>query len=272
MSLSDRGYVAEQYRSSDHFDARVRIYELFETRAERWPVWLFSRLGLASGERLLELGCGTGVLWRENAARIPAGASLTLADLSNGMLDTARARLAGLSPQPHFARADAQSLPFPDGRVDLVMANHMLYHVPDRGRALAELARVLAPGGRLVVATNAWTHLLELRELVHRLGIGALLPPRRDASEFDLETAADEVSQVLPIERVERRDSALEVTDVEVLVAYVRSVERAPTPEAALARLRAHVARQIELAGSFHVGIAAGYVAARARISRHRKS
>jgi len=43
-------------------------------------------------------------------------------------------------------------------------------------------------------------------------------------------------------------------------------------PEAALARLRAHVARQIELAGSFHVGIAAGYVAARARISRHRKS
>ena len=147
MSLSDRGYVAEQYRSSDHFDARVRIYELFETRAERWPVWLFSRLGLASGERLLELGCGTGVLWRENAARIPAGASLTLADLSNGMLDTARARLAGLSPQPHFARADAQSLPFPDGRFDLVMANHMLYHVPDRGRALAELARVLAPGG-----------------------------------------------------------------------------------------------------------------------------
>ncbi|HXZ86895.1 MAG TPA: hypothetical protein VEI82_15540 [Myxococcota bacterium] len=121
---------------------------------------------------------------------------------------------------------------------------------------------MLAPGGRLAAATNAWTHLIELRELAQRLGIErALQPPRREASAFDLEAAAEEISAALEVERVERRDSALEIGDVETLVAYVRSLEAPPEP--ALARLRAHVARQIELAGAFHVSIAAGFVAAR---------
>ncbi|HXX47640.1 MAG TPA: methyltransferase domain-containing protein [Myxococcota bacterium] len=264
MSLSDPRYVADQYRSSVHFDARARIYELFDAGAERWPAWLFSRLGLDVAARVLEVGCGTGALWRENAARIPARTSLTLTDLSRGMLGAARASLAQLAPPPRFGLADAQSLPFADASFDFALANHMLYHVADRGRALGELARVLAPGGRLVVATNAWTHLIELRELVHQVGIeAALLAPRREASEFDLEAAAEEVAAVLGVERVERRDSALEITDVDALVAYVRSVERVASPEAALARLRAAVARRIELAGAFHVGIAAGFVAAR---------
>lgn len=262
MSLSDPRFVAEQYRSSDHFDARVRIYELFDVREERWPAWLFARLGLRAGERVLEVGCGTGMLWRQNAARIPAGAALTLTDSSRGMLGAARVALASLAPAPRFALADAQRLPFPDRSFDLVLANHMLYHVPDRHRALAELARVLAAGGRLVAATNAWTHLIELRELVHRAGLPRALPPRRDAADFDLEAAAEEIATLLPVERVERRDSALEVTDVDVLVAYVRSTE-IDAPAAALARLRAAAASQIELAGAFHVGIAAGFVAAR---------
>ncbi|HXZ86896.1 MAG TPA: methyltransferase domain-containing protein [Myxococcota bacterium] len=130
MSLDDPRFVAEQYRSSANFDARARIYELFDVREERWPAWLFSRLGLRSGERVLEVGCGTGILWSANAARIPAGVSLTLTDLSPGMLASARARLDRLAPAPRFARADVQALPFPEASFDLVVANHMLYHVP----------------------------------------------------------------------------------------------------------------------------------------------
>ena len=265
MKLADPAHVAEQYRDSARFDARVRIYELYDTSSEPWLRWLFDRLALIPGERLLEIGCGTGNLWRENAARVPERVALVLSDLSPGMLREARTRLAGLPLRVELLEADAQGLPFPEASFDVVVANHMLYHVPDRARALAEVRRVLRRGGRLVAGTNHWAHLIELRELLTRFGVaGSLLPPRRDSDGFDLETAAEEISSVLDVLRVERRQSALEIRAVEPLIAYVRSMAddaRAESP--ALDALRAHVERQIALAGSFHVGISAGVVKAR---------
>jgi len=265
VKLADPAYVAYQYRDSARFDARVKIYALYDTSPEPWLRWLFERLGLREGERVLEVGCGTANVWRENATRVPAGASLLLTDLSPGMLAEARARLAGLPLSPELREADAQALPFDDESFDLVVANHMFYHVPDRARALGELRRVLCRGGRLVVGTNHWTHLLELRELLARFALeGLLLPPLRDRSEFDLETAAEEVAAVLDVVGVERRQSALEIRDAEPLVAYVRSMaDGARVPDSSLELLARHVARQIELMGSFHVGISAGVVKAR---------
>ena len=269
MNLADRAYVAEQYRDSSRFDARVQIYALFDQSPEPWMRWLFERLSLSPRERVLEVGCGTGNLWRENAERVPHGATLVVTDAAPAMLEQARARLAGLALAPDFRAADAQALPFADASFELVLANHMLYHVPDRARALAELARVLRPGGRLVVGTNHWTHLLELRELLERFGLaGLLLAPLRDRSEFDLETAAEEIAAVLDVQRVERRRSALAIRAVEPLLAYVRSM--APSgalSESALDALARHAARQIELAGALHVGIEAGVVLARKPVS-----
>jgi SAM-dependent methyltransferase len=262
VKLDDPAHVAAQYRTPANFDARVRIYELFDVSREPLQRWLFERLGLRGGLRVLELGCGTGNLWRDNAERIPATLSLTLSDKSAGMLATARERLRELRLAPEFREADIQSLPFPDASFDLAVASHMLYHVPDRARALSEVSRVLAVGGRFFAATYPWTHLLELRELVARFGLESLmLPVGRAPGEFDLERAVDELAEVFRIERVERRDSELRVTDADVLVAYVASLATAVEPSK-LARLRAHVARQIELTGALRIQISAGVIAA----------
>jgi SAM-dependent methyltransferase len=79
-------------------------------------------------------------------------------DLSIGMLREARraghGRYAQAARHGLYAQADAQALPFADARFDRVMANHMLFHVPDIERALREMRRVLRPGGRLVLTTN----------------------------------------------------------------------------------------------------------------------
>jgi SAM-dependent methyltransferase len=264
VTLDDPRFVTEQYRSSANFDARVRIYELFDVTPERLPRFLFACLRLRPGERVLEAGCGTGNLWSANADRLPEGLSLVLTDLSPGMLDESRRRLAALEPAPELRLADVQSLPFPEASFDVAVASHMLYHVPDRARALAELARALRPGGRLVASTYAWTHMLELRELVARLGVPtAMRPVGRSPGEFDLESAVDEIARVLRVERVERRDSALAVTDAEVARAVVSSMAAdGPGTSESLDRLRAHVARQIELCGAFRIQISAGVVTA----------
>ncbi len=91
----------------------------------------------------------------------------TLTDLSPGMAAEAveRARAAGFAAVTG-RECDVQDLPFSDSSFDVVVANHMLYHVPDPERALTEVARVLAPDGVLLAATNGHGHTQEIDELV----------------------------------------------------------------------------------------------------------
>jgi hypothetical protein len=113
------------------------------------------------------------------------------------------------------------------------------------------------------VATNEWTHLAELRDLVRRFGLGEwLLYVGRDPRFFALDEAAEEVAARFGPVRVHRRRDVLRVTDPAPLVAYVRSMLPAGSHEAELAALAAHVAGEIASAGSLPLGVAVGAVEA----------
>ena len=171
--LTDPDYLARQYGDARNLNARLRLHQRYSVNRYGWQRWLFDRLVLPAKARLLDLGCGSGELWRENRARIPAGWRVTLADLSAGMLDAARHALAARPGRFALTNADAQDLPFPDDCFDGVLAMHMLYHVPDRPRALREIRRVLRPGGRLYASTVGEQHMAELSrsQLARRFGI-----------------------------------------------------------------------------------------------------
>jgi SAM-dependent methyltransferase len=257
--LDERRWVETQYRDASNLDARVDLYR-FAQDPVRWPDWLWERIGLRAGERVLDAGAGPGSLWRDNAARLPTDLHVTVSDLSEGMVKEARRRLADAPGAFTFERIDVQRIPKRDASFDVVIANHMLYHVPDRANAIGELHRVLVPGGRLYATTNAWTHLIELRELGRRFGLASeMLPPERIPDYFDLETGARELSARFPELRLFRRSDALEVTDADALCAYLDSMaERSAYRARVLERIRQEVALQIERLGSFHVSIAIG--------------
>src|SRR4051794_3247217 len=140
--FTDQRYLrGEQYRDSGNLRARMTIHERFSINRRGWHRWVFDQVDLPAGARVLELGCGPGRLWQENADRLPPAWRLTLTDYSPGMAREAREGLrTGLPPGALTVLvADAQSLPCPDRAFDAVIANHMLYHVPDRARAYAEV-------------------------------------------------------------------------------------------------------------------------------------
>jgi ubiquinone/menaquinone biosynthesis C-methylase UbiE len=100
-------------------------------------------------ERVLDVGCGTGLLLRQLARRVPAAVELTGIDPSGAMVGQARARAA--DPRLRYVQAMAEQLPFPDAAFDLVVATTSFDHWADQGAGLAECHRVLASGGHLVL-------------------------------------------------------------------------------------------------------------------------
>ncbi|HYF63956.1 MAG TPA: class I SAM-dependent methyltransferase [Herpetosiphonaceae bacterium] len=243
--MSDPQIVRQQYSTSANLQARIELHERFSTNSQPWPRWVFDQFDLPARARILELGGGTGALWRENLDRLPIGWSITLSDMSVAMLEQSRAALLA-SGKFSFERVDAQAIPFADATFDAVVANHMLYHVADRPRALAEIRRVLAPGGRLYAATNGGDHMRDLKELVQGFALGADVGTFFSA-EFQLENGR---AQLAPFfERVEERryECDLLVTELEPLSAYVESTQRIAAGR--IPELRRFLAAALERSG-----------------------
>ncbi len=149
-----------QYKDPTNLHARVALHAKHTVAEQPWFEWLADQIDWPPDGDVLEVGCGSGLLWA-NIAPLLRELHLTLTDISAGMLDAARAAVAPFANMDlvEARTAEAQELPFEDDSFDVVVANHMLYHVPDRPRALDELARVLRPDGVLMAATNGPRHL-----------------------------------------------------------------------------------------------------------------
>jgi SAM-dependent methyltransferase len=249
---TDRTFLLEdQYRTAENLRARIDCHKLFSTSRVGWPEWVFSGYEFGAQADVLEVGCGDGSMCVEMHEQVADGWRLTLTDMSPGMVESAR---AALGDRASFAVADVQELPFADESFDAAIANHVLFHVPDRERALRELARVLRPGGILVGTTIGAEHLRELRELVGSESVIWSESRRR----FGLETARPELERVFRDVVIEPYPGGLEVTEAEPLVRFVRSLDTPGLTEDDLQRIHEHVERAIAVDGAFHVTRSAG--------------
>ena len=168
MKLDDPDVVRKDYESEQRLEARASVY-----RWSEGPDALslcVDAVVEAGPRRVLDAGCGRGNI-AERIAR-ESDAAVVGIDQSERMVELTRAR--GVDA----VVGDVRALPFEDGEFDCALAAWMLFHVPDVDAALAELARVLRPGGRLVAVTNGPDHHRELYELLGRHPLSRASPPR----------------------------------------------------------------------------------------------
>lgn len=183
------------------------------------------------GQRLLDVGSGPGQYHTHLD-----GVRVVALDTSPGMLAKVRA------PK---VQADAQSLPFRDGSFDRVMSNHVLYHVPDQRRALREMRRVIAPGGRAVITTNAADSLKTLFDLYNEAAREHNAPEEISVGARFSFDDADLVREIFPAARIELYHDAFVFREAEPVLAYVASGGPSHLPAEIRARVLAGLERRL---------------------------
>lgn len=216
----------EAYGDPARLRARIALHELGGGEREDFHAWLWRLVAAPADADVLEVGSGSGRMWQALGGAVPSGWRLTLSDVSPGMLAEARRALAATGREARFVLADAANLPFSNDRFDLAFANHMLYHVPDLARAVAELGRVLRPDGRLIAATNGDDHLAEIAALLGELATAwpGVRVDRPHRLSFTLESGAAALGKAFDeVARFDRADVLL-VADATVLTRYLLSM------------------------------------------------
>lgn len=150
--MDNRDVVKKQYSTSLKLENRISLHEKYSTNKMRWFNWLFSNYDFKQGDTILELGCGNGRLWVDHYNEMPEEVKLILSDFAMSMVETAK-ELIGHEDSIDYKAIDVQDIPFSDETFDVVIANMMLYHVPDMNKGLSEIKMVLKPGGKFYCAT-----------------------------------------------------------------------------------------------------------------------
>ena len=218
-TLNDSRAVRQQYSTSANLSTRISIHTKYSINQQGFGNWIVSHYDLRPGMAVLELGCGTGEMWLGKQEMIRGCKQFVLSDFSGGMLAKARETL-GDEDGIDYRGIDIQDIPFPDRTFDAVIANMMLYHVPDLHRGLKEVRRVLKKGGAFYCATFGEKGMMEyIYDLFSACGV-----KNEVNRNFTLQNGKDKLLSVFHEVECLRYEDALEVTDVEDMVDYICSL------------------------------------------------
>ncbi|MGM9972703.1 MAG: class I SAM-dependent methyltransferase [Clostridiaceae bacterium] len=222
---NNREIVNYQYNSDANLSARQALHKGFSTNKYGWENWVFEKYIFKPGDRVIEFGCGNGITWKSNKNRIPEDIKVTLTDISEGMLSTAKNKLLGIEQIIDYSVMDIQRIKYEDSSFDSAIANHMLYHVQNRELAISEVARILKPDGTFYATTNSIYNMRGLKDLVRNFDSRLDYASFSVATEFGLENGVDQLDKHFEsVESLVYEDS-LHITEAKPLADYVLSLK-----------------------------------------------
>ena len=217
--LSKADAVKAQYATADRLNTRISIHSKYSVNPQGFGDWVTSHYSMEPGMAILELGCGTGEMWLGRDGMINRCSKLVLSDLSEGMLQKAKATL-GERENVVYQVIDIQSIPAPDRSFDAVIANMMLYHVPDLEKGLCEVRRVLKPCGVFYSATYGENGMMAcVCDMFREYGV-----QNQTNRSFTLQNGENILRRFFHSVRKYLYDDALAVTNVDDMTDYIFSL------------------------------------------------
>jgi SAM-dependent methyltransferase len=264
--------INESYASDEPLSVRIETHRRYSVPPIDLPTWALDRHAWRGDETVLDIGTGTGQYIAPLRERVPHG-QLIAGDLAWGMLRDLRAK--GVQGDTALLNADAEALPLADESCDAIIASYVMFFIPDIPRALAEMHRVLRPGGALLAVTMAQVYMDELRVVINRalaqLGapIGYKTRYGDISPRFSLESGLPYLAPHFRM-TVHQIESAFVFPEVEPALAYVassRDVIRDDLPpgrtwDEFIAALRNVIQAELAAHGEFRVSKNAGVLIA----------
>ncbi len=217
-----REFSDDQYTNENRLKARIQIYEYSEKKLN-WREWVFDRLDFKTVNSVLDLGCGNGILWKDNYHKIPEDIQIVLTDVSQGMVDAARKTLGKHKRHFEFKVADACQILYEDSSFQMVIANHMLYHIQDKEQIFSEIERLLADDGSAYASTLSTTNFQELLDVVIEFDKRLEFDNIKVVQGFNLENAEDVLSRQFLVEEKHIFQNDIIIKSVESLILYLAS-------------------------------------------------
>lgn len=220
--------VRQQYSDDKNLSIRLRLHAKHSVNKQGFIPWLFEQYRFTGNDSVLELGCGSGGQWEGRFEQLPCGCSLVLSDFSEGMVDVVKGKFSSHQSKHQskipieFQKIDIQDIPFEDESFNIVIANYMLYHVPDLDKALSEVWRVLKPGGYFYSSTSGNGGMqLYLHDVMKKFD------PETEAFmqelSFNLQNGGELLRQYFSsVERFDYKDS-LAITETQDLIDWIKS-------------------------------------------------
>ena len=250
--------MKNQYQNASNISSRINLHSLYSQNQQGWFPWIYEKCQIRSGMKILELGCGDGALWTQNIRYLPRKISVTLSDLSSGMLRDARRAIGRKDERFSFEVFNCADIPYPDASFDLVIANHLLFYCEDIPTVCREIRRVLIPGGRLVCSTYGSRHMQEVSQLVQDFDNRIVLSADRLYERFGRENGAQILTPYFSGITWESYEDSLLVPDAEPLISYILSCHGNQTQYLLdkYTAFRGFVSRKVK--GGFHITKDAG--------------
>lgn len=218
-SINQNKAVSEQYKTVDNLSKRISIHEKYSTNKLGFGNWIFSHYDIFPNSKILELGCGTGDMWKSKLQFIDMSMKLTLTDFSKNMVSAAKQTL-GEQKNISYKEVNIENIPYADNCFNIVIANMMLYHVPNLDKGLSEVKRVLKDNGYFYCATYGENGIMPfIAGLLKDYGI-----TDTTNKNFTLQNGYEILRKYFSnVQRLDYKDS-LAVTDIDDLLDYIYSL------------------------------------------------
>ena len=205
-----------QYKDASNLTTRISLHDLYSINKIGWFNWVYSNLNLSYFDKVLEIGCGDGSLWKNQSSNY----NITLSDRSEGMVNDAR---RNLGDNFNYQVINCESIPFVNNYFDIIVANHVLFYLDDLTKGLSEVERVLKCNGSFICSTYGKNHMKEIDELCRKFDPSICLSRNSLYDVFGKENGYDILKPFFnSIEWFQYEDS-LYVDNVDALIAYIVS-------------------------------------------------